>query len=69
MGKGLNESKRRRPPLPDWVLDAGATHPSQGRFVTPDENPPPAPAVTLEVVDQDAAQALAEEAKRLAVSR
>lgn len=69
MGKELNESKRRRPPLPEWHLDPGATHPAQGRFVTPDENPPLAPVVTLEVVDQDAAQALADEAKALAVSR
>lgn len=69
MGRGLNESRRRRPPLPEWSLDPGATHPAQGRFMTPDADPAPAPTVTLEVVDQDAAALLAAEAKRLATSR
>lgn len=68
-GKGLNESRRRRPPLPTWVPDPGATHPSQGHFMTADETPAPAPAVTLERVDQAAAELLAAEAKRLAVPR
>lgn len=66
VGKGLTERKPRRPPLPKWVLDPGATHPAMGHFEHDETPPTPAPAIAIEAVDPDAAQALAEEARRLA---
>lgn len=68
MGQGLTERRPRRPPMPQWVVPTplAVRHPALGGFCLVEETPAPAPALTIEIVDQEAAQALADEAMRLA---
>lgn len=71
-GRAPEESRPRRPPMPQWVVPTPLNHPqlAQGGFFLVEPTAEPArPVVTIEVVDPEAAQLLAEEAKQLATVR
>lgn len=70
LGRAAEERKPKRAPI-QWVArppdgQTRVTHPSQGAFEVIDDTPPASPALPISDVDPNVAQALADEARRLA---